>query len=1224
VRTYQFASLAVSRPDTQATKVSMLAAKPYDVLETKGRQAVCKTAANWIAGFEKDKTRLSALGALLVTVILGLGGNQATAAPFAYVTNLLPAGVSVLDTATNQITATVAFPSMSDPIAAAFTPDRKKVYVLGDNGSVFVMDTATNTVSANPITVGGLPMGIAMTPDGKQVYVACQYTNTVSVIDTSTETVSATISFPSGSKLANIVIAPSGLRAYVTAQGANALYVIDTSTNTVLPTPIALASSPLGIAIAPDGKEIYVTHYDSATGISVVDVAANAVVATIPGVPYLFAVAFTPNGKWVYVPGGGGVGYTLVIDTATRTLVDTIPQGGSAVAITLDGAHVYLTSPGANAVSVIDTATNTLTSTIGGLNLPQSVSTGPLPPGVLVPSVVGDTQTVATAAITGAGLVVGMVTQQANGSIAPGSVIGQVPAAGAFVGANALVGMVVSSGVAVPNVTGQTQAQASTAISSAGLVLGTVAKQASSTVPAGSVISQSPDAGVNVAGGVAVNLVVSSGSGSSGGGGSMEPFTLMALLALLVVTMIHVQGVIAVKEEQLIRHHGKVRVRSYSAMPSFARVLLVAALLSVASCHGGGGSGGVAPSALSYGSPVGATIGIPITALTPSVTGSVSSFSASPALPAGLTLNSMTGVISGTPSVTAPPSTYIVTAANAYGKTTYALSLTVGNPAPTLASITPNSIAAGSPDLVLTLLGTSFAPTSTVLFNGNSVTASFSTSLQMTATVPAASLLTLGDIAVSVQTPTPGGGSSASVMMHVGGPLKASPTRAGASADGGSFSSAISANGRYVAFVSSASNLVSSDANAAYDVFVRDTCVGAPGGCVPATQRASVASDGTEANGDSGYTTANPELGVAISGDGRFVAFVSAATNLVPGDTNGVDDVFVRDTCVGAPAGCTPTTSLASVGIGGAIAAGGSADPAISRSGRFVAFASNAANLAAGDNNNTWDIFVRDTCAGAPAACVPSTARVSVDSLGVEGNDGSALPAFSGDERYVAFVSMASNLVTGDSNATQDVFLRDTCFGAANTCVPSTVRVSLSQTGGESNSRSLFPKVSFDGRYVAFFSQGSNLVAGHANTTGDLYIRDTCINAPAGCAPTTILASLTDAGGEPQADGVWRAALSDDGRYAAFESSDPIYVPTDSNPTFNVFVHDTCIGAPAGCVASTKRLSAAFDGTPADNQSVDPALSADGRFMSFTSYAGNLLPGSVTPGFGNVFVVETH
>jgi YVTN family beta-propeller protein len=494
-----------------------------------------RTAANWIARFEKDKSRLSALGAVLVSGILGLGASQATAAPFAYVTNLLPAGVSVVDTATNQITATVAFPPMSDPIAAAFTPDQKTLYVLGDNGSVFVMDTATNTVSANPITVGRLPMGIAITPDGKQVYVACQYTNTVSVIDTSTETVSATISFPSASKLANIVIAPSGLRAYVTAQGANALFVIDTSTNTVLPTSIALASSPLGIAMAPDGKEIYVTHYDSATGISVVDVAANAVVATIPGVPYLFAVAFTPDGKWAYVSGGGGVGYTLVIDTGTRMLVDKIQQGGSAVAITLDGAQAYLTSSGANAVSVIDTATNTLTSTIGGLNLPQSVSTGPLPLGVLVPNIVGDTQTAASSAITDAGLVVGMVTQQPNASIAPGSVISQVPAAGAFVGSNALVGMVVSSGVAVPNVNGQTQAQAGTAISNAGLILGTVTKQMSSTVPSGSVISQSPDAGVNVAGGAAVNLVVSSGSGSSGGGGSMEPFTLLALLTLLVV-----------------------------------------------------------------------------------------------------------------------------------------------------------------------------------------------------------------------------------------------------------------------------------------------------------------------------------------------------------------------------------------------------------------------------------------------------------------------------------------------------------------------------------------------------------------------------------------------------------------------------------------------------------------------------------------------------------------
>src|SRR2546426_1935359 len=124
----------------------------------------------------------------------------------------------------------------------------------------------------------------------------------------------------------------------------------------------------------------------------------------------------------------------------------------------------------------------------------------------------------------------------------------------------------------------------------------------------------------------------------------------------------------------------------------------------------------------------------------------------------------------------------------------------------------------------------------------------------------------------------------------------------------------ISADGRFVAFDSDASNLVAGDTNGSRDVFVRDTCFGAPAGCTPSTTRVSVATDGTQANSPSGIPS--------VSADGRFVAFISAATNLVPGDTNGFVDIFVRDTCFGAPTGCTPSTIRVSVASDGTQANG--------------------------------------------------------------------------------------------------------------------------------------------------------------------------------------------------------------------------------------------------------------------------------------------------------------
>src|SRR5213082_1107738 len=173
----------------------------------------------------------------------------------------------------------------------------------------------------------------------------------------------------------------------------------------------------------------------------------------------------------------------------------------------------------------------------------------PPPPTVLVPNVVGQMQAAATSAIISAGLTLGTVTMQSSTTVAPGNVISQSPAAGTSVASGLAVNLVVSSGapppapVPVPNVVGQTQAAATSAITGAGLTVGTVTRQSSTTVPSGNVIGQNPAAGAQSASGSAVDLVVSTGGGTSsggggggasGGGGAFDSFTLAALLSSLI------------------------------------------------------------------------------------------------------------------------------------------------------------------------------------------------------------------------------------------------------------------------------------------------------------------------------------------------------------------------------------------------------------------------------------------------------------------------------------------------------------------------------------------------------------------------------------------------------------------------------------------------------------------------------------------------------------------
>ena len=561
------------------------------------------------------------------------------------------------------------------------------------------------------------------------------------------------------------------------------------------------------------------------------------------------------------------------------------------------------------------------------------------------------------------------------------------------------------------------------------------------------------------------------------------------------------------------------------------------------------------------------------------------------------------------------------------GGTSSAANFTIaagGNPAPAITSLSPSSVTAELTGFALTVNGTGFVAGSVGQWNGaNRATIVMSSTQLLFAPLPADNA-TVGNAQVSVVNPAPGGGTSNLLGISVsalppnsiGVTDRLSVASDSAEANGGdSGFPAISSDGRFVVFESAASNLVSGDSNGFFDIFVRDTCRGAPAGCSPSTARVSVASDGSEANGDSGLP--------AMSSDGRFVVFGSVASNLFSGDSNGSEDIFVRDTCRGAPAGCTPSTARVSVASDGSQANGDSFNQEISADGRFIAFESSATNLVSGDTNGVDDVFLRDTCVGA-SGCTPSTIRISVASDGGEGNGFSFDPFLSADGRFVVFDSSTTNLVPGDTNGVDDIFVRDTCIGASS-CTPSTFQVSVDSAGAQGNDASFLPKISGNGRFVVFTSFASNLVANDTNNGHDVFLRDTCFGESGSCTPSTVRVSVDSGGnqadapsGGPATNG---AAICADGRLIAFGSRATNLVSGDTNGTFDIFVRDTCVGV-SGCTLATLRISVAGDGTESSVRSDGPAITADGRFVVFHSVSTEFLPGDTNLSF-DVFLART-
>lgn len=420
--------------------------------------------------------------------------------------------------------------------------------------------------------------------------------------------------------------------------------------------------------------------------------------------------------------------------------------------------------------------------------------------------------------------------------------------------------------------------------------------------------------------------------------------------------------------------------------------------------------------------------------------------------------------------------------------------------------------------------------------------------------------------------------SSPSADAAVGWPgcgvaVRASEPANGRDGNGRSgWASAVSGDGRFIAFNSDASNLVPGDVNDAWDIFVKDIVTGE-------LEVVSIASNGTRSNGDSGLGTAGEPI--SISADGRYVAFSSWATNLVPDDTNDAIDVFVYD----RDDDMIERVSVSTAGAQGDV---GAYWPSLNADGRYVAFTSFDTNLVPNDINDSGDVLLRDRVAN-------TTTLISSTPAGDVANGPSGAAEMSGDGNVVSFASVATDLVVGVSSSSPKVYARDLLAGATEL-----VSVSTSGTPAQVSQRSA---VSYDGRYVAFDSQ-SPAAPGDGDGVEDIYIRDRNDG-------TTTLASVATSGAAANdSSGAVYPGISADGRYSVFTTTGALD-PSDENATSDIYVFDLNAG-------TTTLVTVAPGGGAAGG--ILPEITADGKYVVFES-ALNTYAVSDSNGLEDVFLL---
>lgn len=673
---------------------------------------------------------------------------------------------------------------------------------------------------------------------------------------------------------------------------------------------------------------------------------------------------------------------------------------------------------------------------------------------------------------------------------------------------------------------------------------------------------------------------------------------------------------------------------------------------------------------------------------------------------------SLTAQILSTDIANAGDTMVEVTTPQPGGGTTTELTFTIkaaSSPVPQISSLSPSGTSVGAASLDLTVNGTNFASLAVVTVNGDARLTSYENTTLLTASLVASDLAQAGTLQIAVINPQPNGGASNSVGFAVNNPTPGvatvSPTSAAAGSastsitvTGGSFvpTSVVTVNGspRTTVFASATSlsaTLTSGDLSAA-GVYAIGVLNPSPGGGASNTVTFAVngspigglpvildlAPDSTQAN--NGVCGANcngvPTLqtaGPSADDDGAFVAFASDSTNLVPNQKNGVSNIFVRSTCLIAAGiatststSCSPTTSKITQAVNGTDANGPSSQPTIDSGGAHVAYTSTATNLETyAPVSAHQQVYWQQTCASTSststssgctgATALPALVSVSADGT-TAGNGDSYDPAISPDGQYVAFISLATNLVSGAAvdGITPQAYVRDTCSVVppnTGSCTPTTYLVSVDPNGNPGNAASSDPAIANDGLFVAFVSSATNLLAGLNNgLTGnsEVFVRSTCvttINTSANsCVPDTDLASTPD-GATPANGASIEPAISGDGRFIAFASAATNLIP-GIPPTQEIYLRDTCTETNTTLVTSctpttqlistpdpTMGCSATVPCTPANAPSENPSINnscatsttipcATGQYVSFASFASNL-GANVQNGVENIFSRDT-